>query len=65
VRVLEFNSRAIGCYTRCGFSSLRREPDAVTLDGISYADVIMHLEAEQYGRLVAVWDEQVELPEPS
>ena len=34
VRVLEFNSRAIGCYARCGFSPLRREPDAVTLDGI-------------------------------
>ena len=31
VRVLEFNSRAIGCYARCGFSALRREPDAVTL----------------------------------
>jgi ribosomal-protein-alanine N-acetyltransferase len=56
VRVLEFNARAIGCYTRCGFNPLRREPDAVTLDDISYADVIMHLEAEDYRRLVATWD---------
>ena len=53
VRVLEFNSRAIGCYARCGFSPLRREPDAVTLDGVSYADEIMHLEADDYRRLAA------------
>lgn len=65
VRVLEFNSRAISCYARCGFSSLRREPDAVTLDGISYADVIMHLEAEHYRRLAATWDEVDEPPERS
>ena len=45
MRVLEFNTRAIGCYVRCGFSSLRREPDAVTLDGVSYADEIMRLDA--------------------
>jgi len=65
VRVLEFNSRAIGCYARCGFSALRREPDAVTLDGVSYADEIMHLEADDYRRLVAVWDEEVEPLDPS
>ena len=34
VRVLESNSRAIACYTRCGFVYDRREPDAVTLGGI-------------------------------
>jgi [ribosomal protein S5]-alanine N-acetyltransferase len=55
VRVLEFNFRAIGCYVRCGFSSLRREPDAVSLDGVSYADEIMHLEADDYRRLAATW----------
>jgi RimJ/RimL family protein N-acetyltransferase len=65
VRVLEFNARAIGCYARCGFSPLRREPDAVTLDGISHADLIMHLEAEHYRRLVATWDEVDEPPERS
>jgi RimJ/RimL family protein N-acetyltransferase len=55
VRVLEFNTRAIGCYARCGFSALRREPDAVTLDGVSYADEIMHLEAGDYRRLAETW----------
>ena len=64
VRVLEFNSRAIGCYARCGFSPLRREPDAVTLDGVSYADEIMHLEADDYRRLVATWDAGVEPLDP-
>jgi ribosomal-protein-alanine N-acetyltransferase len=55
VRVLEFNSRAIGCYAGCGFTPLRREADAVTLDGVAYADVIMHLEADDYRRLAAAW----------
>jgi [ribosomal protein S5]-alanine N-acetyltransferase len=55
VRVLEFNARAIGCYARCGFTPLRREPDAVTLDGASYADEIMHLEVRHYRRLVTTW----------
>jgi RimJ/RimL family protein N-acetyltransferase len=57
VRVLEFNARAIGCYARCGFSSLRREPDAVTLDGVSYADEIMGLDAERYRLLAATWED--------
>ena len=51
VRVLEFNTRAIACYARCGFLYDRREPDAVALDGISCADVIMRLDAQRYGRL--------------
>jgi len=52
VRVLEFNARAIACYARCGFVYERREPEAVTLDGTSYADVIMRLDAERYRHLV-------------
>ncbi|HTX68283.1 MAG TPA: GNAT family N-acetyltransferase [Thermoleophilia bacterium] len=55
VRVLESNSRAISCYTRCGFSFLCREPDAVTLDGVSHADLIMRLEVEQYRTLAPAW----------
>ena len=51
VRVLEFNSRAIACYARCGFVAERREADAVMLGGILYADVIMRLDAERYRRL--------------
>jgi len=51
VRVLEFNSRAIACYARCGFVAERREPDAVLLGGIPYADVIMRLDAARYRRL--------------
>jgi [ribosomal protein S5]-alanine N-acetyltransferase len=52
-RVLEFNARAIGCYARCGFMPLQREPDAVTLDGVSYADEVMHIEADDYRRLAS------------
>jgi RimJ/RimL family protein N-acetyltransferase len=56
VRVLEFNARAIGCYGRCGFTYLRREPDAVTLGGVPYADEIMHLEAGRYREFAAAWE---------
>ena len=56
VRVLEFNSRAIGCYVRCGFTQLRTEPDAVTLGGVPYADEIMHIEAGRYRELAAAWE---------
>jgi [ribosomal protein S5]-alanine N-acetyltransferase len=65
VRVLEFNSRAIACYARCGFAPLRREPDAVTLDGVSYADEIMRLEVGNYRRLSATWPAEDDRPEPS
>lgn len=53
VRVLECNARAIACYARCGFVELRREPDAVVLDGVSCADVIMRLDADRYRELSA------------
>lgn len=56
VRVLEFNSRAIGCYERCGFTHLRTEPDAVTLGGVPYADEILCLEAGRYRELSATWE---------
>ena len=62
VRVLEFNSRAIACYARCGFLYDRREPDAVRLDGIPFADVIMRLDAGRYRLLVPVWGAAVESP---
>ena len=65
VRVLEFNSRAIACYSRCGFVFDRREPDAVTLDGTHYADVIMRLDAERYRRLAPGRGAVVAPPEPS
>ena len=55
VRVLEFNSRAIACYARSGFSFDYREPGAVTLDGASYADVLMRLDVERYRRLAPMW----------
>jgi RimJ/RimL family protein N-acetyltransferase len=55
VRVLESNTRAIACYARCGFAELRREPDAVTLSGVSYADLILHQEAGAYRRLAEAW----------
>lgn len=55
VRVLEFNPRAVACYARCGFIFDRREPDAVILDGASYADVVMRLDAQRYHRLAPSW----------
>ena len=63
VRVLEFNARAIACYARCGYVFDRREPDAVTLDGVRYADVIMRLDAERYARLAPSWGAVAEPPE--
>jgi RimJ/RimL family protein N-acetyltransferase len=63
VRVLEFNTRAIACCARCGYVFDRREPDAVTLDGSRYADVIMRLDAERYRRLAPSWGAAVEPPE--
>ena len=55
VRVLAFNSRAIACYARSGFAFDHREPDAVTLDGVSYADVLLRLDVERYRRLAPTW----------
>ena len=63
VRVLEFNARAIACYARSGFSFDHREPEAVTLDGVSFADILMRLEAERYRRLAATWGVVAEPPE--
>lgn len=64
VRVLECNSRAIACYARCGFILDRHEPDAVVLDGTSYADVIMRLDAKRYHRLASSWGAVVDPPAP-
>jgi [ribosomal protein S5]-alanine N-acetyltransferase len=58
VRVLEFNDRAIACYARCGFVESHREPDAVVFDDISYADVIMGVEAERFRSLTAEQDRE-------
>lgn len=63
VRVLEFNARAIACYARCGYVFDRREPDAVTLDGVRFADVIMRLDAERYARLAPSRGAVAEPPE--
>jgi RimJ/RimL family protein N-acetyltransferase len=63
VRVLESNSRAIACYARCGFEEVDREPDAVTLDGVAYADVIMRLDAESYRELAAEWNREAGPPD--
>lgn len=65
VRVLESNSRALACYARCGFSMLRREPDAVVLDGIPRADVVMRLDADAYRRLSPAWGAACAPPAPS
>jgi RimJ/RimL family protein N-acetyltransferase len=65
VRVLEFNSRAVACYVRCGFAYDRREPDAVTLDGEPYADAILRLDAARYRRLAPSRRSAAEPPGPS
>lgn len=63
VRVLEFNARAIACYARSGFALDHREPHAVTLDGVSYADVLLRLDVERYRRLAPSWGAVAEPPE--
>ena len=37
--VLEFNNKAIRCYTRCGFREVQRSPNAAIVDRRSYDDV--------------------------
>ena len=63
VRVLEFNARAVACYARCGFCFDHREPDAVSLGGASYADVIMLLDAGRYRLLSPSWAAVGDFPE--
>jgi ribosomal-protein-alanine N-acetyltransferase len=43
LRVLAYNTRAIQCYTRCGFVEDGRERDAVLVDGAWHDDVIMSI----------------------
>jgi [ribosomal protein S5]-alanine N-acetyltransferase len=64
VRVLEFNERAVRCYTRCGFVLDHREPDAVVFDGVSHADLIMRLDAARHHDLAAERGEATEPPSP-
>jgi [ribosomal protein S5]-alanine N-acetyltransferase len=64
VRVLEFNERAVRCYTRCGFVLDHRELDAVVFDGVSHADLIMRLDAARYRELAVAWGEATEPPSP-
>ena len=62
VRVLEFNTRAIRCYTGCGFSHLRREPGAVVIDDVPHADLILRLDSYRYGELAPGWADALEPP---
>lgn len=41
LRVLAFNTRAIACYTRCGFREEGRERESCYLDGAWHDDVMM------------------------
>ncbi|MGH9125242.1 MAG: GNAT family N-acetyltransferase [Acidimicrobiales bacterium] len=41
--VLEFNERAIRCYTRCGFVQIGRAANAAVVDGTPYDDILMAL----------------------
>jgi RimJ/RimL family protein N-acetyltransferase len=45
---LSFNERAIGCYAKCGFMEIGREPAAVVVDGIPADDVIMAITSDQF-----------------
>jgi RimJ/RimL family protein N-acetyltransferase len=62
VRVLESNTRAIKCYAACGFTHLRREPDGVTIDGVSHADLTLRLGSDRYRQLAHAWADAVEPP---
>jgi RimJ/RimL family protein N-acetyltransferase len=47
-RVLAMNTRAIACYTACGFRHTGRDPNAVQLDGIWHDDILMAITAEDF-----------------
>jgi len=41
--VLEFNERAIRCYSRCGFRKVRHSSEVTLIDGEPYHDVLMEI----------------------
>lgn len=50
LRVLEYNTRAIRAYEKCGFVVEGRERQAANVDGQWYDDIVMGILAEEFGR---------------
>ncbi|WP_224814351.1 GNAT family N-acetyltransferase [Hasllibacter sp. MH4015] len=48
LRVLDYNVRAIRCYTACGFVQTGVEPRAVLRDGRWFDDLIMEIDADMH-----------------
>jgi RimJ/RimL family protein N-acetyltransferase len=45
---LEFNVRAIRCYTKVGFRVVGRKPSDVVNDGDSFDDIVMAITEEDF-----------------
>jgi RimJ/RimL family protein N-acetyltransferase len=48
IRVLAANTRAIACYTACGFHHTGRDANAVQIAGIWYDDILMAITADDF-----------------
>jgi RimJ/RimL family protein N-acetyltransferase len=55
LRVLEFNTRAIACYERCGFRREGVERESALVGDVWLDDVIMGILAHEYRALVTAW----------
>ena len=51
LRVLEFNRRAIRCYTSCGFKTVARLPRSLKIDDIWHDDLLMEISRHRFARL--------------
>ncbi len=49
LRVLAFNTRAIRCYTACGFETIARLPRALKLGDVWHDDLLMEITSERFG----------------
>ena len=62
LRVLEYNTRAIACYQKCGFVREGLERESALVAGQWYSDVIMSILAQEYRRLAPIWAAEAAAP---
>jgi RimJ/RimL family protein N-acetyltransferase len=55
LRVLQFNTRAIRAYEKCGFVQEILEPSAAFIDGQWHSDVIMAIDEQAYRAQHGSW----------
>ncbi|MEJ6388072.1 GNAT family N-acetyltransferase [Gymnodinialimonas ulvae] len=53
LRVLAFNTRAIRCYTACGFETVARLPRSLKLGDVWHDDLLMEITAARFHALLA------------